>query len=428
MSGSIVVAPEFIFITLFALAVVATTVADMVRSRVWDRARWAMVGMILPGALGVFVQIPDVYHGLDDAVGVPNIAVLVQFSAYIVCGGCMHLWISTWPSTTLTIVRGTPRTSTIGLLVVVGGALLTLLFAAGGHPVEEPADSFVTYAHDSATWAMIFGYAVIYGGLWAWATVRMHRVRIASAAGGIRWLGSGLALLEAGMAATVLYALAVAAVCASAVAGVRGSSWVLAVDSIAGAGAIMGCIAFSCRVWKPQLERLFGSASERQTARMQYRQLRMLHRLVGSGAPVRMRRGLGLLRRDPTVALAYQVCAIAEGRKQLAEYRDERVEAAAAECGRVLAEAIRLAAAAQACPTRGTAIPAVPRPDPSAELGWNLRLASALTMLQTLHNTGEYGRFAAPQGQCEPSHTEGATLSSAIASKEYSHLARNSWS
>jgi hypothetical protein len=307
MSGSIVIASEFIFVTLFAVAVIATTVADMVRSGVWDRARWAMVGMILPGALGVSVQIPGMYHRLDDAVGVPNFAVLVQFLAYIACGGCMHLWISTWPSTTLTIVRGAPRKRTIGLVVIGGGVLLALLFAAGVHPDEEPAGSFVAYAHDPATWAMIFGYAVMYGGLWAWATVRMHRVRIASSAGGIRWLGSGLAVLEAGMAATVLYALAVAAVCASAVAGVRGPSWILAADSIAGVGAAMGCIAFSCRVWKPQLERLFGSASEKQTARMEYRQLRMLHKLVGSGAPVRMRRGLGLLRRDPTMALAYQI-------------------------------------------------------------------------------------------------------------------------
>jgi hypothetical protein len=58
-----------------------------------------------------------------------------------------------------------------------------------------------------------------------------------------------------------------------------------------------------------------------------------------------MRRGLGLRRRDPATALTYQVCAIIEGRKQLAGYRDERTEAVAAEWGRVLADAIRLSAA-----------------------------------------------------------------------------------
>ena len=42
MGRSVVIAPEFIFITLFALAVVATTIADMVRSRVRDQG-WAAI-------------------------------------------------------------------------------------------------------------------------------------------------------------------------------------------------------------------------------------------------------------------------------------------------------------------------------------------------------------------------------------------------
>ncbi len=406
MNGSIVIAPEFIFITLFALGVVAATVADMVRSRVRSQARWAMAGMVLLGALGLFVQIPAVYHGLDDAVRVPNFAVLVNFWAYTACAGCMHLWISTWPSTTLTVVRGTPHRHTIGLVIIGGIAVLSLLFAAGVHPDEEPAGYFVTYAHDPATRAMVFGYLGLYIGLWAWAGARVHRVRIASSAGGIRWLGSGLALLEVAVGVTVLYALMVVAVCASTVTGGRGTLWMVTADCVNVVGATLACMAFSCRVWGPQLERLFGGPSERQAARMQYRQLRTLHGLVGSGAPARMRRGLGLRRRDPTMALAYQVCAIIEGRKQLAGYRDEGVEAAAAEWGQALAEVIRLAAAARARPPRGSATPAAKapaHPDLPTELKRSLRLASALTMLQTLHNTGEYGRFAAPAGHYEPS-------------------------
>ncbi len=396
MSGSVVIGPEFIFITLFAFAVVATSIVDMGRRRVWDEARWALAGMILLGVLGLLVQIPDVYHGFDDAVGVPDLAVLVNFCAYIATGGVVHLWISTWPSTTLTVVRGTPRKRTIALVVIGGAVVLSLLFAAGVHPHEEPAEYFLAYAHDLARRAMVLLYAGIYGGLWAWAGVRVRRVRIASSAGGMRWLGSGLALLEVAVALTVLYAVVV---CASTVTRAGGAPWMLIADCVTVTAATLGCIAFSCRVWGPQLERLFGGPSENQTARMQYRQLRVLHRLVGSGAPVRMRRGLGLRRRDPKMALAYQVCAIIEGRKQLAGYRDERVEAEAAAWGQALAQAVRLAAAAQRHWTPGPVTPAreaSPVPDLGAELDRDLRLASALTMLQTLHNTGEYERFATP--------------------------------
>ncbi len=404
MSGSIVIAPEFIFITLFALAVVVATVVDMVRSRVRSQARWAMAGMVLLGALGLFVQIPDVYHGLDDLVGIPNLAVLVNFCAYIACAGCMHLWIGTWPSATLTRVRGTPATRTIGLVVVGGVVVLSLLFAAGVHPHEAPAGYFVTYAHDPATRAMIVVYAGIYGGLWAWAGARVHRVRVGSSAGGIRWLGSGLAVIELAVAVAFVDILVVAVVCASAVTGTRGAAWMLVADCLNVVGATLACIAFSCRLWGPQLERVFGGPSVRQSAGMQYRQLRVLHRLVGSGAPVRMRRGLGLRRRDPVMALAYQVCAIIEGRKQLAGYRDERVEAMAAEWGRLLAEVIRLAAVrgSRADESATSAAKSLSHADFHAELEQNLRLASALTMLQTLHNTGEYGRFAAPGRRHEP--------------------------
>jgi hypothetical protein len=358
------------------------------------------------GALGLFVKVPAVYHGLDDLVGVPNLAVLVSFWAYIACAVCMHLWVGTWPSTALTVVRGTPRNSTIGMVFIGGVVLLSLLFAAGAHPDEEAAGYFVLYAHDAATRAMVFGFFGIYDGLWVWIVIRIHRVRIASSAGGIRWLGSGLALLEASIVVDFLYPLVVAGVCASTVTGARGASWMLVADCIDIVGSTLGCTALVCRVWGPQLERLFGAASGKQTARMQYRQLRTLRRLVGSGASVRMRRGLGLQRRDPRMALAYQVCAIVEGRKQLAGYRDEGIESVAAEWGQVLAEVIRLAAAARACPPRGSATPAAKapsHPDLSTELRRSLRLASALTMLQTLHNTGEYGRFAAAAGHHEPS-------------------------
>jgi hypothetical protein len=217
-----------------------------------------------------------------------------------------------------------------------------------------------------------------------------------------------LALLEAAIIIDFLYTVVVAAVCVSTVTSARGAAWMVVADCVNVVGATLGCVALSCRVWGPQLERLFGAASEKQAARMHYRQLHTLHRLVASGAPVRIRRGLGLRRRDPGTALAYEVCAIIEGRRQLAGYRDEQVEAAAAEWGQALAEIIRLAAAAQAC--RTTSAAAVPSQlDLRAELDRDLRLVSALTMLQTLHNTGEYGRFAAPRGQYEPSITAGGT-------------------
>jgi hypothetical protein len=216
-----------------------------------------------------------------------------------------------------------------------------------------------------------------------------------------------LAVLEAAVTGTVLYAAALAVVCANAMAGVRETSWMFAVDCLTVAAATLGCIAFSCRIWGPQLERLFGGPSENQTARMQYRQLRTLHRLVGSCASVSMRRGLGLRRRDPTMALAYQVCAIIEGRKQLTPYRDEQVEAIGAEWGRVLAEAIRFAAAARTRRTNRRVTPTAKTPsaplDMRAELDRDLRLAAALTMLQTLYNTGEFGRYAEPRSAPGPS-------------------------
>lgn len=400
MGDSLAIAVEFIVVTLFALAVVTVSIADMVRSRTRDHARWAMSVTIMLGSLGLLVQIPAVYHGLDRAVGVPNLAVLVYFSSYTLCAAGMHLWISTWPSTTVAVLPGIPRTRTIVSVIIGSVVVLSVLFAIGGHPREEPDGSFATYAHDWATRAMVFVYAAAYGGLWVWAAVRVHRVRVGSSAGGIRWLGSGLMLLEISMISTTTYALAFAVV-ASTVPGPGGARWMVGVDCVNAFSAMTACLGFSCRIWGPQLERLFGGPDERQVARMQYRQLRPLHRLAGAGAPVTMRRGLGLRRRDPGTALTYQVCAIIEGRKQLAGYRDERIEAVAAEWGRVLADAIRLSAAVRVHGSADSAAPssrATHSLDLRSEIERSLRLSKALTMVQTLHSTGEFGRFIAPAG------------------------------
>lgn len=410
--------PQFLYITAIGLLVAGIHIADMVRRKAHDPTRWAMTGALLSGAAGYLFQIPEVYHHIDAWLDTPNLSILLSYAAFVLCAAFVHVWIIAWPG----IGHGAPvgrQIRRVGAVTVGGIAALSLLFAAGHHQVEQPTGFVASYVRDGCTAAMIFGYLGLFAGMWMWVVVRLHRGRIAVAASGTRWLGYGLVFLEAGLAIAALYTVIMAADPLSILIRGTETTWSAgAVGSMRVISGTLACLGFSSKVWGPQWERYLRGRGDEHVARMQYRQLVPLYRLVvSSGNDVfRPPRGLGLRRRDPETALTHQVCAIIEARNRLAAYRDPEIEAVAVEWGRALTEAILLTAAARthsedrSLPPGRTAEPGV---DMRQEIDRYLRLASALTMWQAVPN-GARSEFTSSGSTGHPSSSEPATTAAEV--------------
>jgi hypothetical protein len=203
------------------------------------------------------------------------------------------------------------------------------------------------------------------------------------------------------MTLAVVYAASLGFVPVLSMFGGSHTNWPVVLSYSLGVGsAAFSCTGFSCRVWGPRWEAFSENRRENYLARRQCRQLEPLYRLVvgEESGGFGIRRGLGLRYRDPSSALAHQVCAIIEASDRLAGYHDASVDATATQWGEALAEAIRLGAAVRVRHAGGP-IPSVGgrarQVDWREEVAHHLRVASALSLVHMLQRSGAPEMFSA---------------------------------
>lgn len=384
-------AAQYTITSLFAFVIAVINTIAMVRDRRRarrmglappdDRARWVMVNVLMMGTGGFLFQIPAVSGWFDRAIHVPNASIVPAYLCLLSCAAWMQVWIGSWP--------GTSRGSLRGVMFGVGavGVVMVVLFVLGTHPTEGILTFDTTYIHDPSSAAFITIYLACFTPSWPWAAMRVHAARRRARGGGQRWLVHGLGFLELGMLCTVVYATTIALVPLSVALGLPDPTWAAPVTSVAAAlSATFSCIGFSCRSWGSGWDRFLSKWMPEYDNRVQFRRLRPLHQMLVQAAPAgtRLPRGLGLGRRNPGAALAYQLVQFAEIIPLISQYVSPEDEARADEYGEALKAAMMIRAAVEARRTGlGPFDGPVELPIPGTAAGYG-RMAAALAAVDLL--------------------------------------------
>lgn len=378
---------------VFAYLVAVAAVICGLRPGADRKLGWVLGGVLALGGTGFLLRMPAVCTGIDRFCGVANLSYLLYTCDFLACVTLTHGWLNGWVDATPAAgpgarVAGAARAAAPWLAGGCGIGLLVLLFLAGSHPRERPVDFSLAYRDDAPSVAMTWCYLLCFGGGWVLAAIRVHRARIAARGSESRWPAISLGFLETAIFVSVVYTLVMSSVPLWAAAGAKDAPQLDAIaDAVGAASALLACVGFACRIIGPCWEAYVLTRMSGLAARRQYRQLESLYRLTVAGADSGMGRATAAVPalRDPTTALAHRVLAIADAHSRIADYRDERTEALAAEWGAALTEVIMLDAAARAH-RAGERMPAArmeTRADLRDEIDHYLRLASAFAMLQT---------------------------------------------